>query len=81
MAVRGLGLFGGDGFSTPDMTQKAQSGFGAKRREFIQRDDGGQRLSLGYGIGEPKLMLFPAGSEKEMLAVRRATARAQTWPL
>jgi len=76
-----IGLIRRRRFSTPDMTQKAQNGFGAKRCEFIQRDDGGQRLSLGYGIGEPKLMLFPGGSKKEMLAIRRATARTQTRPL
>ena len=77
-----IGLLRRRGFPTLDMTQKAQRGFGAKRREFIQRDDGGERLSLGYyGIAQPKLMLFLSGSEKKMLAVRRAAAGTQTRPL
>ena len=50
-------------------------------RQFVDWDDGGERMSRGRGIRQPELMLVPSCSQDEMFAVACPTVRAQSRPI
>jgi hypothetical protein len=49
-------------------------------RQFVDRYDGGERMSHKRGIWQPELMLVPSCSQDEMFAVACPTVRAQSRP-
>ena len=50
-------------------------------RQFVDWDDGGERMSRGRGIRQPELMLVPSCSQDEMFAIACPTVRAQSRPI
>ena len=69
------------GVLTLDVAQKPLRRRDSARRQFVDRDDGGERMSRGWRIWQPELMLVPSCSQNEMFAVACPTVRAQSRPI
>jgi len=65
---------------TLDSAQKPLRRRYSAGRQFVDWDDGGERMSRGRGIWQPDLMLVSSRSQNEMFAVACSTARAQSRP-
>ena len=64
----------------PDVAQKPLRRHHSGGRQFVDWDDGGERMSHVRRIRQPELMLVPSCSQNEMFAVACPTARAQSRP-
>ena len=64
-----------------EVAQKPLRRRDSARRQFVDRDDGGERMSRGWRIWQPELMLVPSCSQNEMFAVACPTVRAQSRPV
>jgi hypothetical protein len=62
------------------MTPEAHRCGGASRLVIVERDDGRESAPHERRIGDPELMLVPAGSENEMFTVRRRATRLHARP-
>lgn len=62
------------------MTPKAHRCRGASRLVIVERHDGRESASGERRIGNPQLMLVPAGPENEMLTVLRCATRIHAGP-